>query len=82
MGVNPICNRFTGFIEEGRPLFLPCNPPMAGAFVSVHLEGPGGNSLSICEAFVYTDQVPFVLMFEKRRQIKTRAFFLIQGAAH
>lgn len=59
MGVNPICNRFTGFIEEGRPLFLPCNPPMAGAFVSVHLEAPAGNSLSICEAFVYTDQVPF-----------------------
>ncbi|KZS21487.1 Uncharacterized protein APZ42_011414 [Daphnia magna] len=56
MGVNAICNRFTGFIEEGRPLFLPCNPPMAGAFVSVHLEGPAGNSLSICEAFVYTDQ--------------------------
>ena len=57
MGVNAVCNRFTGFIEEGRPLFLPCNPPMAGAFVSVHLEGPAGNSLSICEAFVYTDQV-------------------------
>ncbi|XP_046451387.1 uncharacterized protein LOC124199567 isoform X1 [Daphnia pulex] len=56
MGVNAVCNRFTGFIEEGRPLFLPCNPPMAGAFVSVHLEGPAGNSLSICEAFVYTDQ--------------------------
>lgn len=32
---------------------------MAGAFVSVHLESPAGNSLSICEAFVYTDQVPF-----------------------
>ena len=79
LGVNPICNRFTGIIEEGRPLFLPCNPPMpgivmttpcatlvtqtsltvliyAGAFVSVHFEGPPGVSLSICEAFVYTDQ--------------------------
>lgn len=56
LGVNPICNRFTGFIEEGRPLFLPCNPPMPGAFVSVHFEGPPGVSLSICEAFVYTDQ--------------------------
>ena len=30
LGVNPICNRFTGIIEEGRPLFLPCNPPMPG----------------------------------------------------
>jgi len=56
LGVNPICNRFSGFIEEGRPLFLPCNPPMPGAFVSVHFEGPPGVSLSICEAFVYTDQ--------------------------
>jgi len=56
LGVNPICNRFTGIIEEGRPLFLPCNPPMPGAFVSVHFEGPPGVSLSICEAFVYTDQ--------------------------
>ena len=80
LGVNPICNRFTGVIEEGRPLFLPCNPPMpgiflffyiilfsnsdfhsrlilfSGAFVSIHFEGPPGVSLSICEAFVYTDQ--------------------------
>ena len=32
LGVNPICNRFTGVIEEGRPLFLPCNPPMPGNF--------------------------------------------------
>ena len=39
LGVNPICNRFTGSLEEGRPLFLPCNPPMPGAFVSVHFEG-------------------------------------------
>ncbi|XP_037077748.1 sushi, von Willebrand factor type A, EGF and pentraxin domain-containing protein 1-like isoform X2 [Pollicipes pollicipes] len=54
--INPICNRFTGFMEEGRPLFLPCNPPMPGAFISVHLEGPPGQMLSICEAFVYTDQ--------------------------
>ena len=46
-----------GFLEEGRPLFLPCNPPMPGAFISVHLEGPPGQMLSICEAFVYTDQV-------------------------
>lgn len=65
MGVNAVCNRFTGFIEEGRPLFLPCNPPMAGAFVSVHLEGPAGNSLSICEAFVYTDQVIFRIITYK-----------------
>ena len=56
LGVNPVCNRFTGVIEEGRPLFLPCNPPMPGAFVSIHFEGPPGVSLSICEAFVYTDQ--------------------------
>ncbi|KAK4288839.1 hypothetical protein Pmani_038162 [Petrolisthes manimaculis] len=56
IGVNPICNRFIGLLEEGRPLFLPCNPPMPGAFVSVHFEAPAGVQLSICEAFVYTDQ--------------------------
>lgn len=56
LGTNPICNRFTGFLEEGQPLFLPCNPPMPGAFVSVHLESPTPSQLSICEAFVYTDQ--------------------------
>jgi len=55
LGVNPICNKFTGFIEEGRPLFLPCARPMPGTFVSVHLESPG-NQLSICETFVYTDR--------------------------
>lgn len=58
LGTNPICNRFTGFIDEGKPLFLPCNPPMPGAFVSVHMETASGSTqLSICEAFVYTDQV-------------------------
>ncbi|KAJ9583467.1 hypothetical protein L9F63_022192 [Diploptera punctata] len=56
LGINPICNRFTGQLEEGKPLFLPCNPPMPGAFVSVHLEGSNLSQLSICEAFVYTDQ--------------------------
>ncbi|XP_040066636.1 uncharacterized protein LOC115308197 [Ixodes scapularis] len=54
MGANPVCNRFTGPLEEGRPLFLPCATPMPGAFVSVHLQGQG--PLSICEVFVYTDQ--------------------------
>uniref|UniRef100_A0A6A7G4S0 CUB and sushi domain-containing protein 3 n=1 Tax=Hirondellea gigas TaxID=1518452 RepID=A0A6A7G4S0_9CRUS len=56
LGVNPVCNKFRGKLQEGRPLFLPCNPPMPGAFVSVHFEGPPGVQLSICEAFVYTDQ--------------------------
>ncbi|XP_075990740.1 uncharacterized protein LOC142986246 isoform X3 [Anticarsia gemmatalis] len=56
LGTNPICNRYTGFLEEGQPLFLPCNPPMPGAFVSVHLEASSPSQLSICEAFVYTDQ--------------------------
>ncbi|XP_037028180.1 uncharacterized protein LOC119068621 isoform X3 [Bradysia coprophila] len=56
LGTNPICNRFTGVLEEGQPLFLPCNPPMPGAFVSVHLEVSLPSPLSICEAFVYTDQ--------------------------
>ncbi|XP_015116058.1 uncharacterized protein LOC107040475 [Diachasma alloeum] len=60
LGTNPICNRFTGPLEEGQPLFLPCNPPMPGAFVSVHLESaaaaPAPVQLSLCEAFVYTDQ--------------------------
>ncbi|CAB3226423.1 unnamed protein product [Arctia plantaginis] len=56
LGTNPICNRFTGYLEEGQPLFLPCNPPMPGAFVSVHLEASTPSQLSICEAFVYTDQ--------------------------
>lgn len=56
LGVNPICNNYTGIIEEGKPLFLPCNPPIKGAFVSVQLQSPPGHALSICEAFVYTDQ--------------------------
>lgn len=56
LGTNPICNKFTGVLEEGQPLFLPCNPPMPGAFVSVHLENSIPSPLSICEAFVYTDQ--------------------------
>ncbi|XP_073975293.1 uncharacterized protein isoform X2 [Rhodnius prolixus] len=57
LATNPVCNRYTGFLEEGKPLFLPCNPPMPGAFVSVHLEAASSsNQLSICEAFVYTDQ--------------------------
>ena len=60
LGTNPICNRFTGQLEEGKPLFLPCNPPMPGAFVSVHLEGANLSQLSICEAFVYTDQVSII----------------------
>ena len=60
LGTNPICNRFTGYLEEGKPLFLPCNPPMPGAFVSVHLESTSNqNQLSICETFVYTDQVRY-----------------------
>lgn len=54
LGVNPVCNKFTGFIEEGRPLFLPCARPMPGAFVSITLESQG-SPLSICEIFVYTD---------------------------
>lgn len=54
LGVNPICRKFTGFIEEGRPLFLPCTRTMPGAFVSITLESQG-NPLSICEMFVYTD---------------------------
>jgi len=61
LGTNPICNRYTGPLEEGQPLFLPCNPPMPGAFVSVHLEVATPTDipvqLSLCEAFVYTDQV-------------------------
>ncbi|XP_052746641.1 uncharacterized protein LOC112055834 isoform X2 [Bicyclus anynana] len=56
LGTNPVCNRFMGTLEEGQPLFLPCNPPMPGAFVSVHLEAAIPSQLSICEAFVYTDQ--------------------------
>ncbi|XP_011149089.1 uncharacterized protein LOC105188998 [Harpegnathos saltator] len=60
LGTNPVCNRFTGSLEEGQPLFLPCNPPMPGAFVSVHLEAMSPSEipvqLSLCEAFVYTDQ--------------------------
>ncbi|KAG8038155.1 hypothetical protein G9C98_006480, partial [Cotesia typhae] len=62
LGTNPICNKFSGPLEEGQPLFLPCNPPMPGAFVSVHLEAsshtPTPVQLSLCEAFVYTDQPP------------------------
>ncbi|XP_042899237.1 CUB and sushi domain-containing protein 2 [Parasteatoda tepidariorum] len=54
---NPICNRFSGKIEEGRPLFFPCTSTVTGAFVSVHVETAAPFTLSICEAFVYTDQV-------------------------
>ncbi|XP_055934683.1 uncharacterized protein LOC129964041 [Argiope bruennichi] len=54
---NPVCNRFTGKIEEGRPLFFPCTSTVTGAFVSVHVETPAPFTLSICETFVYTDQV-------------------------
>ncbi|XP_054717691.1 uncharacterized protein LOC129227128 [Uloborus diversus] len=57
LSANPVCNRFTGRIEEGRPLFFPCTSTVSGAFVSVHVEAPTPFSLSICEAFVYTDQV-------------------------
>ncbi|GAB6022228.1 Lectin C-type domain [Chamberlinius hualienensis] len=55
---NPICGKYTGPIEEGKPLFIPCSPPLPGAFVSIHMETPrgGGGVLSICEAFLYTDQ--------------------------
>ncbi|XP_039763399.1 CUB and sushi domain-containing protein 3 isoform X2 [Pararge aegeria] len=56
LGTNPVCNRYMGTINEGQPIFLPCNPPMPGAFVSVHLEASIPSQLSICEAFVYTDQ--------------------------
>jgi hypothetical protein len=59
LGINPVCNKFTGFIEEGRPLFLPCARPMPGAFVSITLESPG-NPLSICEVFVYTDHGNYI----------------------
>lgn len=54
LDTNPICNKFTGFIEAGAPLYLPCARPTPGAFVSVHLESHGA-PLSICETFVYTD---------------------------
>ncbi|XP_018495712.2 uncharacterized protein LOC100900376 [Galendromus occidentalis] len=56
LGVNPICNKYTGFIEEGRPLFLPCTTAMSGAFVSVHFLSNPEHPLSLCEFFVYTDQ--------------------------
>ena len=68
LGTNPICNRFTGYLEEGQPLFLPCNPPMPGAFVSVHLETTFATPLSICEAFVYTDQVIINLLTSRGRK--------------
>ncbi|XP_076318916.1 sushi, von Willebrand factor type A, EGF and pentraxin domain-containing protein 1-like [Tachypleus tridentatus] len=56
LGVNPICNKFTGFIEEGRPLYVPCVTSIPGAFVSVHLETPSQQTLSICEVLVYSDR--------------------------
>ncbi|KFM73039.1 Sushi, von Willebrand factor type A, EGF and pentraxin domain-containing protein 1, partial [Stegodyphus mimosarum] len=57
LSANPVCNKFTGKIEEGRPLFFPCTSTITGAFVSVHVETPTAFTMSICEAFVYTDQV-------------------------
>jgi hypothetical protein len=64
LGQNPLCNTFRGPVEPGRPLFLPCTRPMAGAFVSVHIDSaantpPVKRSLSICETFVYTDYGKF-----------------------
>ncbi|KAI8431176.1 hypothetical protein MSG28_001214 [Choristoneura fumiferana] len=60
LSCRPATPRYTARVnsveEEGQPLFLPCNPPMPGAFVSVHLEASAPSQLSICEAFVYTDQ--------------------------
>lgn len=81
LGTNPICNRFTGFIDEGKPLFLPCNPPMPGAFVSVHMETASGSTqLSICEAFVYTDQVCYTIILPFRLYLnKTKNFWLLEN---
>ena len=60
LGTNSLCNTYRGHVEPGRPLYLPCTRPMAGAFVSVHIENAVNStlikrSLSICETFVYTD---------------------------
>lgn len=60
LGTNALCNTYRGHVEPGRPLYLPCTRPMAGAFVSVHIENATNStlikrSLSICETFVYTD---------------------------
>lgn len=51
------------FTEEGRPLFFPCTSTVTGAFVSVHVEAPVPLTLSICEAFVYTDQGKAIHVF-------------------
>jgi len=81
LGTNPICNQFTGSLEEGQPLFLPCNPPMPGAFVSVHLEISGSANvlvqLSLCEAFVYTDQVDLTVNTTTRSYAKTKIRFFL-----
>lgn len=58
LGNNPLCNRYVGAIEEGKPLFLPCTRPAPGAFVSIHLEA-AGKALKICETFIYTDHGEF-----------------------
>jgi len=45
---------------------------MPGAFVSVHMETASGSTqLSICEAFVYTDQVCLsnLNLFEKNNNV-------------
>lgn len=65
LGTNQLCNTYRGHVEPGRPLYLPCTRPMAGAFVSVHIENAPNTtaikrSLSICETFVYTDYGKFL----------------------
>ena len=72
LGNNPLCNRYHGFIEEGKPLFLPCTRPAPGAFVSIHLEAPKGSSLSICETFIYTDHGEFPVELRARASHQRR----------
>jgi hypothetical protein len=74
LGTNPLCNRYHGFIEEGKPLFLPCTRPAPGAFVSIHLEAPSGSSLSICETFIYTDHGECRRRRSQRRRRSADAF--------
>ena len=67
LGTNALCNTYRGHVEPGRPLYLPCTRPMAGAFVSVHIENALNTtlvkrSLSICETFVYTDYGEYLFM--------------------
>ncbi|CAN7992311.1 unnamed protein product, partial [Ixodes hexagonus] len=50
---NSVCNMFSGILESGRDLYLPCLTGIRGSHVSLHLRGI--EPLSLCEFVVYSE---------------------------